>query len=119
MNKSYVIFFVCIFSLCVNAQNNESDETLKESIYTDFRIPVRENISESDLRYDGWKTDPAMYTFKCSDGKRIRLTLWYLTEGDERTNGSELVNITAAIGKCQKEDLEYTLPSSEEKEEIE
>lgn len=117
MKKNHIVFFIALFSLSVSAQEDLSDETTSESIFTDFRIPIRENVNESDLRYDGWKTDPAMYAYRCSDNKRIRMTLWYLTEGDENTRGSEFVNITPAIGECQKDDLEYTLPSSEKNKE--
>ncbi|MDO6738293.1 hypothetical protein [Wenyingzhuangia sp. 2_MG-2023] len=96
-----------MYSSFLFSQEETLEEPSKKSIFTDFRIPIRENVVESDLRYDGWKTDPEMYAFRCRDKKRIRLTLWYFNKGDNRTKGSEFVNITPAVGKCQKEDLQY------------
>ena len=77
------------------------------SIFNDFRIPVRENINTSDLRYNGWVTDQGMYTFRCRKGKRIRLTFWYLDRGPKEVLDSEFINITPAIDECQKGDIEY------------
>lgn len=117
MNKKNILFFIFLFIFAgVHAQEVRfSNDTAKKSLFTDFRIPVRKNISESDLRYDGWKTDPAMYAFRCSDGIRIRMTLWYLTEEDSETKISEFVNITPAIGNCKEGDLEYTIPTTKRK----
>lgn len=119
MKKNIILFFACLLCVSIYAQEEVSEEIANQSVFMDFRIPVRENISESDLRYDGWKTDVDMYTFRCRDGERIRLTLWYLTKGDYRTKGSEFINITSAIDKCSKDDLEYNSPASEDKEEEE
>ncbi|MGY5354250.1 hypothetical protein [Wenyingzhuangia sp. IMCC45467] len=95
-------------------ENNENleQEVIEEnvevySIFNDFRIPVRENINTSDLRYNGWVTDQGMYTFRCRNGKRIRLTFWYLDRGAKEVLDSEFINITPAIDKCQKGDIEY------------
>lgn len=80
------------------------------SVFNDFRVPVRENINESDLLYDGWKTDAGRYTFRCKDGKRVRLTLWYLDKGTKETINSEFINVTEEIDKCQRNDPEYVAP---------
>lgn len=114
MNKKNILFFIfLVIFTSIHAQEVRfSTNTAEKSLFTDFRIPVRKNISESDLIYDGWKTDSAMYAFRCSDGIRIRMTLWYLTEEDSDIKISEFVNITRAMGNCKEEDLEYTIPST-------
>ncbi|ANW95615.1 hypothetical protein AXE80_04685 [Wenyingzhuangia fucanilytica] len=125
--RFYILFFFicCVFSLEAFSQREvpleEEIEDTKEkdqetepqeevevySIFNDFRIPVRENINTSDLRYNGWVTDQGMYTFRCRNGKRIRLTFWYLDRGAKEVLDSEFINITPAIDKCQKDDIEY------------
>ena len=128
IKKHFFILFCiisCFFSVDVYSQRQvpleeeeketektyEEIETQKEvevySIFNDFRIPVRENINTSDLRYNGWVTDPGMYTFRCRKGKRIRLTFWYLDRGPKEVLDSEFINITPAIDECQKDDIEY------------
>lgn len=92
-----------------NYQEIDIQENVKVySIFNDFRIPIRENINTSDLKYDGWVTDPGMYTFRCRNGKRIRLTFWYLDKGPKEVLDSEFINVTPTLDKCQKEDVEYT-----------
>ncbi len=102
----YLFFIVCTQTFLAQEKDFSIDEEPK-SLFTDFRITMRENINESDLRYNGWKTDAGMYTFRCRKRKRIRLTLWYLDKGPEKQIGSTFVNITPAVGKCQKKDLKY------------
>jgi hypothetical protein len=126
-DRFYILFFIlcCFISIDVFSQREvpleeEVEETEKiydeidvqkevevYSIFNDFRIPVRENINTSDLRYNGWVTDPGMYTFRCRDGKRVRLTFWYLDRGAKEVLDSEFINITPAIDECQKEDIEF------------
>ncbi len=75
------------------------------SVFTDFRIPAREGINESDLRYEGWKTDEARYAFRCKDGERVRLTFWQLDDD----NNSEFINVTKEADECLESDLAYNL----------
>lgn len=89
------------------AQKKDEKNIEIYSIFNDFRIPTRENINTSDLKYDGWVSDPGMYTFRCKEGKRVRLTFWYLDKGPKEVLDSEFINVTTAIGKCQKKDIEY------------
>lgn len=100
-----------IFEENDEADKDKDDDEIQEveiySVFNDFRIPTRENINTSDLRYHGWVTDQGMYTFRCRKGKRIRLTLWYLDKGPEKFLDSEFINITEAIDDCQKDDIEY------------
>lgn len=122
----FILFFIlCFISIDVYSQREvpledevkETEKTYEKidiqkeievySIFNDFRIPIRENINTSDLRYNGWVTDPGMYTFRCRKGKRIRLTFWYLDKGPKEVLDSEFINITPAIDKCQKGDIEY------------
>lgn len=126
--RIFILLFIasCFLSIPVFSQREvpleeEEKKTIKElpkknvipqetevySIFNDFRIPVKENINASDLRYDGWVTKPGMYTFRCKDGKRVRLTFWYLDKGDIKVIDSEFINVTPAIDKCQKGDIEY------------
>ncbi|WP_139062116.1 hypothetical protein [Ochrovirga pacifica] len=106
--RFYLILCILISQVSFSQKTDDKDlEAIQKSIFTDFRIPIRENINESDLRQDGWKTDAGAYTFRCRDRKRIRMTLWYLDSGPKKVIGSEFVNITAAIDKCQKGDLKY------------
>ena len=104
----------------VFSQTNTNNETLstenvpennkRYSVFNDFRVPVRENINESDLLYNGWKTDPGRYTFRCKDKKRVRLTLWYLNKGTKETLNSEFINVTEEQDKCLKTDPEFVSP---------
>ncbi|NIJ45095.1 hypothetical protein FHR24_001534 [Wenyingzhuangia heitensis] len=87
-----------------------SEDNERYSVFNDFRVPVRENINESDLLYDGWKTDPGRYAFRCKDGKRVRLTLWYLNKGTKETMNSEFINVTEELDKCLKNDPEFIAP---------
>lgn len=92
----------------IHAQKKDEFRTDQpKSLFTDFRIAMRENINESDLRYYGWKTDPGMYAFRCRDRKRIRMTLWYRDDAPDNEVGSTFVNITPDIDKCHKNDLKY------------
>ncbi|MGY6647279.1 hypothetical protein [Wenyingzhuangia sp. IMCC45574] len=117
MKKWYLCVMLLFFCQAFFAQ--EKDEELEQepiSLFTDFRIPMRENINESDLKYNGWRTDPGSYTFRCRNKKRIRLTLWHLEGGpNKEAIGSEFVNITPAIGKCNKKDLKYNTYHYKEK----
>lgn len=124
----YILFFIvnCFLSISVYSQREipleeEKEEVIDEnleediteqkievySVFNDFRIPTRENINASDLRYNGWVTDQGMYTFRCRNGERIRLTLWYLDRGKKEVLDSEFINITPAIDDCQRDDIEY------------
>lgn len=77
------------------------------SVFTDFRIPIRENINESDLRYENWRTDPALYTFRCKNEERVRLTYWTLGKNHEKFPGSEFINVTADSEKCLESDIAF------------
>lgn len=84
------------------------------SVFTDFRIPVREEINESDLRYEGWETEEGRYTFRCKDEKRVRLTFWSLKRDDGKFEGSEFINITEAIdSECTEKDMIYNGPATQ------
>lgn len=73
----------------------DQDEEAEYSPFDDFRIPIRKNISRSELLIRGWKTDSNMYKFRCFNKNRIRLTYWYLeTKEGDLTNGSTFINIT-------------------------
>jgi|GEM_PF-3750405 len=77
------------------------------SVFTDFRIPVRDDINESDLLYEGWVTEEARYAFRCRKKKRVRLTFWQLVEKDGKLEGSEFINVTPENEKCLKSDIEF------------
>lgn len=77
------------------------------SVFTDFRIPVRENINESDLRYEGWKTYSGTYAFRCKNEKRVRLTYWFLDKDGDKDNRSEFINVTPHSFKCLEDDIKF------------
>ncbi|MDB4297314.1 hypothetical protein N9901_01020 [Flavobacteriaceae bacterium] len=101
------------FEKLVETENLErEDQAIKEahdtySVFKDFRIPVRDNVNQTDLLNAGWQTEPNHYTFRCRDKKRIRLTYWTLASGTEEVKGSDFVNITSTEDDCLKTDLFY------------
>ncbi len=78
------------------------------TVFTDFRIPVREGINESDLIAEGWSTEQARYAFRCKDEKRVRLTFWSYRKEGSKFKDSEFINVTEEADECHKNDLIYT-----------
>lgn len=77
------------------------------SVFTDFRIPVRDSINESDLLYEGWTTDEARYAFRCRKKERVRLTFWQLLKKDGKFEGSEFINVTPENEECLESDIAF------------
>lgn len=91
-----------------NPNNLAANDSINNSVFDNFKIPVRENINESFLLFDGWKTDPNTYTFRCKNEKRVRLTFWYSKlSANEEMEGSEFINVTNTIDDCSESDRMY------------
>ncbi|MGY5351330.1 hypothetical protein ACXGQW_01945 [Wenyingzhuangia sp. IMCC45533] len=78
------------------------------SVFTDFRIPVRENVNESDLLDEGWTTEEGRYAFRCKNEERVRLTFWALNVEDSPYEGSEFINVTHESDTCDENDITYS-----------
>ena len=84
----------------------EDDMAGEYSIFDDFRIPKRNNISNTALIADGWETKPYNYAFRCRNKLRIRMTYWERASEDGEII-SDFINISPMPGKCRKEDKKY------------
>lgn len=78
------------------------------SVFTDFRIPVREEVNESDLLDEGWITEEARYAFRCKKEERVRLTFWTLKKEGNKYDGSEFINVTHESDFCNENDIAYS-----------
>jgi len=95
-------------NLVSQPKDTASKDSIANSVFDNFRVPVRENINESYLLYAGWKTDPNTYTFRCKNKKRVRLTFWYTDlSAKEDMEGSEFINVTPTIDECNESDRMY------------